>query len=290
MALDLPRGAITVIDTVDPLDVLAIPTGPAQQGRVPTRDVAGQISRQVWNLPQTDTSSAQIFAALRDQIEADGFDLLFACTDRACGGFDFRFQLDVAPTPQMFVDLGAYDFGSFRRPDGTAHLTLLVSKAGRTGYVQVLAVTDPALAPIRPSVSSRTPGPPPALVVTGDLGALLEQNGTTVLEDLQFASGADDLEGADFASLQALSGLLLARPELRIALVGHTDATGALDANIALSKRRAEAVRATLIARYNVPPDQLEAQGIGFLAPRASNATPEGRQANRRVEAVLIGP
>ena len=71
-------------------------------------------------------------------------------------------------------------------------------------------------------------------------------------------------------------------------LVGHTDAVGALEGNIRLSKKRAEAVMRRLIDGYGVDPVQLSAEGIGYLSPRASNATEEGRRLNRRVEVVLL--
>jgi OOP family OmpA-OmpF porin len=42
-----------------------------------------------------------------------------------------------------------------------------------------------------------------------------------------------------------------------------------------------------LVASYNVDRAQLDAQGMGYLAPIAPNLTPEGRTANRRVEAII---
>ncbi len=61
-----------------------------------------------------------------------------------------------------------------------------------------------------------------------------------------------------------------------------------LDANIALSKRRAGTVRDRLVNEYGVPPGRVAAEGMGYLAPVASNLTPEGRERNRRVEALLL--
>jgi len=55
---------------------------------------------------------------------------------------------------------------------------------------------------------------------------------------------------------------------------------------MALGKARAEAVRKALIAK-GVPQGQVSAAGVGYLAPRATNLTPEGRAENRRVEVVL---
>ena len=67
-------------------------------------------------------------------------------------------------------------------------------------------------------------------------------------------------------------------------LVGHTDAVGGLAANVSLSKRRAESVRAVLISRHGIPAAQVSADGVGPLAPRASNLDAAGQAQNRRVE------
>ena len=79
-----------------------------------------------------------------------------------------------------------------------------------------------------------------------------------------------------------------ASPDMRIALVGHTDTVGSLDGNIALSVSRARSVRQRLIDAYGIAPERLQSQGMGFLAPYTSNTTEEGREANRRVEAVVL--
>jgi OOP family OmpA-OmpF porin len=116
---------------------------------------------------------------------------------------------------------------------------------------------------------------------------VLEDLGHVVLSDLDFVSGAVSLGNGPLASLDAVAAYLIANPSRQITFVGHTDATGPLDVNIALSRRRADAARSYVVAR-GVPADQVAADGVGFLSPRASNLTPAGREANRRVEAVLI--
>ena len=70
--------------------------------------------------------------------------------------------------------------------------------------------------------------------------------------------------------------------------MGHTDAVGSLEANTALSRRRAEAVRRRLIDIHGADPAQVTAHGAGYLAPLASNLSAPGREMNRRVEAVLL--
>jgi OOP family OmpA-OmpF porin len=61
-----------------------------------------------------------------------------------------------------------------------------------------------------------------------------------------------------------------------------------LQDNTDLSRRRAEAVKAHLVEKSGVDETRIEVAGVGYLVPVASNLTAEGREANRRVEAVLL--
>lgn len=73
-----------------------------------------------------------------------------------------------------------------------------------------------------------------------------------------------------------------------LTVVGHTDSVGTAQYNQRLSEQRAQAV-AQYFAGRGVIPERLAAEGKGESAPRASNATPDGRRLNRRVE-VYIEP
>ena len=68
---------------------------------------------------------------------------------------------------------------------------------------------------------------------------------------------------------------------------GHTDSSGRADYNMALSKRRAQAVKDYLVTAYGVPRNRLEAIGRGQTMP--INASDPANPANRRVQVVNIG-
>jgi outer membrane protein OmpA-like peptidoglycan-associated protein len=72
-----------------------------------------------------------------------------------------------------------------------------------------------------------------------------------------------------------------------VAIEGHTDNVGADDYNLKLSRSRADAVRAFLLARPELKGRTIMARGQGARNPRATNTTDEGRQQNRRVEIVI---
>jgi outer membrane protein OmpA-like peptidoglycan-associated protein len=96
-----------------------------------------------------------------------------------------------------------------------------------------------------------------------------------------FGSGRAQLGTAAQASLAALA------PQLRnarsISVTGYSDSQGDDNANLALSRQRAEAVRQALVAA-GVPAARVRAVGRGEADPVADNATAEGRARNRRVE------
>ena len=82
--------------------------------------------------------------------------------------------------------------------------------------------------------------------------------------------------------------ILLAYPDLKLALEGHTDSVGSDEYNLKLSDQRASAVREYLVSQ-GVPAANITATGLGKSMPVASNETAAGRQQNRRVEMVVSG-
>lgn len=77
-------------------------------------------------------------------------------------------------------------------------------------------------------------------------------------------------------------------PEAQLSVTGHTDAVGDDATNLALGQARAQVVVDWMVAR-GIAPDRVVARSAGESEPIADNATPEGREANRRIEAVLEG-
>lgn len=278
--LTFPSSARQVSERISALDSYELPTGAFADGKVPSRNVEGRVERYTWRLQAGSSTTLQILAPLREQIVAQGYDILFECEARNCGGFDFRFNTEVVPTPDMYVAINDYRFLSASR--GGDVLSLLISRNPPDGYVQLIRVTPAGATTPPPLVIEET--------VQGSGGLLteLQQDGHVILDDLHFQTGEVALGAGPFASLSLLAGYLQDNPDTRLALVGHTDDTGNLQANTAVSTKRAQAVRQRLIDAHGVAADRIEAQGVGYLAPITSNATAEGRDLNRRVEAVLL--
>jgi outer membrane protein OmpA-like peptidoglycan-associated protein len=116
----------------------------------------------------------------------------------------------------------------------------------------------------------------------------LAAKGRVATQGILFATGSDELRPESGPTLKEIAAMLRQHPELKLRIEGHTDNVGAPDANLALSERRALAVRGALVTDFQVDAARLESKGFGDSKPAGSNATPEGRQNNRRVELVRL--
>ena len=300
LELTMPDPATDIGGRVENPARYQMPTGAFASGSVPTITVTGDLSQRAYRLDSTKLTTLQIMTALRQQVTQAGYSIAYECDTSACGGFDFRFRLDVLPEPQMHVDLG--DFRYLEAARGTEAVSVLVSRSANQGFVQVTmvdsvrsgpdaqtspATADPAPVTDPPVASPPVATPPDPVPASGSFDDRLTTRGAVALDDLIFPSGKAALEDKDYASLADLAVWLTANPARKVVLVGHTDASGTLTANIALSKQRAQSVRAWLIQHYGAAAAQIDAQGAGYLSPRDTNLTDAGRTRNRRVEVVL---
>ncbi|OLB66934.1 MAG: hypothetical protein AUI09_04815 [Gemmatimonadetes bacterium 13_2_20CM_2_66_5] len=104
-----------------------------------------------------------------------------------------------------------------------------------------------------------------------------------VLRGVTFEIGRSALKPDSYTILDIVAASLVANPDIKIEIAGHTDNTGSAATNTRLSQARAEAVRAYLASK-GVAPDRMIAKGYGPTQPVAPNTTPAGRAQNRRVE------
>jgi outer membrane protein OmpA-like peptidoglycan-associated protein len=104
--------------------------------------------------------------------------------------------------------------------------------------------------------------------------------------DVTFAFNKYDIQPRFHGVLNALSRTLRKYPATYVDVNGHTDAIGSMNYNQTLSEHRAAAVADFLVDRA-VDPARMHVEGFGKTEPIDSNATVQGRAANRRVEIVL---
>lgn len=291
--LTLPEQAQLAAEEVAPLGSYRLPVGPYRDGDVPTRRLEGQVRQSAWQVRQPGLATLALLAPLRAQLAAQGYTIVFECEAAECGGFDFRFATPTLPEPEMHVDLGDFRFLAAERA-GEA-VSLLVSRSSTIGFIQVAHVNPStagqplvAAAPLDPDQTVTSIQPVIAVPqATPEVIDALQSGGSVILPGVGFASGSAALPETDYPVLNDLARWLADHPKAQIAIIGHTDASGGLEGNIALSRRRAEAVRQYLLGRQQISPSRIEAEGVGYLAPIASNQSDEGRAKNRRVEVML---
>jgi OOP family OmpA-OmpF porin len=288
----LPVGSGLTAERSTSFDTFDAPIGVFEGGAVPTVTLEGEVTRRSWRINSGGLTPLQVMAPIRQQLEDEGYTLVFDCAAVTCGGFDFRFAVEVLPGPNMYVNISRFRYlTAVRGPqeDPVAAVGVLTSVTAGSAYLQVISATTGEPRETTPVV------PEPVVVprleierAPETLADALLVEGRVILGDLIFDTGTSNLGAGSYETLAQLAEILRERPDLRVALVGHTDTVGALDPNIAISRARAQSVRDRLVSEYGVDTAQLDAEGMGYLSPVASNLAKEGRARNRRVEVVLL--
>lgn len=105
----------------------------------------------------------------------------------------------------------------------------------------------------------------------------------TIALNILFEPGKSTIQAKSHHQLDELYEYLHRHPEIRIEIIGHTDNTGNADANLKLSKARADAIKKYLTDK-GIASTRLETDGKGDTKPIADNTTEEGKANNRRTE------
>jgi OOP family OmpA-OmpF porin len=106
------------------------------------------------------------------------------------------------------------------------------------------------------------------------------------ISNLEFDFGKATIRAKSFPSLDRVADLLVNK-NFSLKLAGHTDNVGSDEANMKLSKDRAESIKAYLVSK-GANASRIEATGYGESQPITTNKTAAGRQQNRRVEFTLF--
>jgi outer membrane protein OmpA-like peptidoglycan-associated protein len=112
--------------------------------------------------------------------------------------------------------------------------------------------------------------------------------GKFVTTGITFDVNSATIKPESYGTLKTIAQVLQDNADVRVKIIGHTDSDGDDNANMALSKKRAEAVKAVLSSDFGVNASRLESDGKGESQPVGDNKTPEGKANNRRVEFVKL--
>ena len=249
-------------------------TGPSKSGAFSSsQDVEGKKFRISYEL-KSEQSIAEVFRNFELRLKDQGFKTLYSCKAKDCGLTQFRYALETIPSPHMQIDGFKYRYISAEKPgDGqTTYATVLVSINNKQVFTQVIVVESGELVN--------------RMIDAEQMKTSISDTGSIALYGILFDFDKAVVKPQSKSTLDEISKLLEASPDLRVIVVGHTDNEGSLDYNNDLSRRRAAAVVEALASNYGIEKSRLVPAGVGFLAPIASNASEEGRAKNRRVELV----
>ena len=112
--------------------------------------------------------------------------------------------------------------------------------------------------------------------------------GKLVSYGIYFDVNKDVVKPESYGTLKEISAILNEVPDVKVKIIGHTDADGDDSKNKDLSKRRAASVKAELVKTFGVNTDRLEIDGMGESQPVAPNDTPVNKAVNRRVEFIKL--
>jgi outer membrane protein OmpA-like peptidoglycan-associated protein len=259
---------------------------------IKTVHVEGQLTSYVYKKPEAK-SNLEVFRSYQNELKAAGFDTLLAYSKQ--DGDVTRLIRDLYGRMgnnlpgRRYLKGGESAAGtSLDRIKTFADFYLAAKKqqADGTYYVAIILERDRSLYAIDILKT--------AAMETGTVTLSLEllrsgiQNeGKYVIYDIHFDTGKATIRSESRSVMEVLASYLKSNAGANFYVVGHTDDTGAMDANMTLSEQRAAAVIAALGGQFGINVSRVTAKGVGPVAPVATNQTEAGRQLNRRVELVL---
>ena len=104
---------------------------------------------------------------------------------------------------------------------------------------------------------------------------------------VEFATDSAEITPSYYDGINRVGDYMQKYPTTTATIEGHTDNLGGLEHNMKLSQQRAESVVNYLVEKFGLERSRLAAKGYGSTRRIAYNDTPEGRQKNRRINAVI---
>jgi outer membrane protein OmpA-like peptidoglycan-associated protein len=251
-----------------------------------TLPLEGRVTRITYRAP-AERAALEVFRNYENALKEKGFQAVFACARNECGGRNFNHAAAEGALYNIFGEYQAeqqYLAARLVRPEGDVYVSLyaVLNKSGggpnRNRAMIQLDVIELKKMEERMVVTD-------ASAMQREIGA----EGRVAVYGILFDFDKDTLRADSKQQLEEIAKLLKGAPTLKVLIVGHTDAKGAIDYNQKLSERRARAVVETLARDFGIERGRLTPVGVGMAAPVATNRTDDGRSKNRRVELVDAG-
>lgn len=298
----VPRyeGSVIIGYKTDRFAEVDVPRGPSINPGVEKRHfervdtVSGERTRLLYIAPRERTS-LEVMTNYKEALLASGFETLFECKAESCGDAIEQPFLELNPSRRLSNSLTSeYALTTdvvdprllvvkSNRPEGPMHVIVFVAQQGNVANE---AASD-RVAVFVDIVESAAMEKRMVTIDARELAGNLARDGRQAIYGIFFDFDKAEIKPDSTAQIAEMAQLMRDQPELKFYIVGHTDNRGALEYNLSLSQRRADAVVGALSGQFGIAPPRVMARGLGPLAPVTSNESDAGRAKNRRVEIVL---
>lgn len=269
----------------------------SEKGKPVERSGEGKVSNRMYFGPK-GRSPLEIFRNYQSALRNAGYEVLYQCETAQCEKDEIQSKMVRWVEHAHWDNKGATDpyiIRIFEYRPGFHYIH--ARKNGDNGpvSVQVALRAGETDGPSAGRVQQFVEVIEPARVEQGKvtvvdaqaINAALKSQGKIALYGVLFDTNQAVIKPESAETLTQMAKALKNEPGLNVYIVGHTDNQGNLEANMSLSKKRAQAVAEALSSRYGVAASRLQAYGVASLAPAALNTSDDGRAKNRRVEMVL---
>lgn len=236
--------------------------------------VEGGITRIVYQVPK-GVSALEVFRNFEARATDSNYEITFSGGPAEIRDYTFKYKHPVEILREAEIGNGIHYF--------------LAKKdvAGESGWLSVLVAPHGGGQGIRVGlIAATSKAMEQQMVDAGQMARRLQETGRVALYGIYFEHDSANLTPESKPTLDEIAAFMNAQAKQKIIVVGHTDYVGGYDYNIDLSKRRAGAVVDALVTDYGIAAERLKSDGVGYLAPAATNLSDTGRALNRRVELV----
>jgi OOP family OmpA-OmpF porin len=267
-----------------------------EKGKAVLQTVEGKISNKIYWGPK-GRSPLEIFRNYQSALKAGGFETMLSCETVQCEKWRVQPLIGHLPGKAKWVTWSTYVSGTFDSGSQPYFHYISAKKQGPNGVVHIqigLVGGDESSSAVQGRVRQFVQIIESASIETGKvtvdakaIGGALKRDGKIALYGILFDTGKAAIKADSDSTLEQMAQALKAEPALNVLIVGHTDNQGKMDANLALSQQRAQAVVDALSQRYGIAPKRLEAHGVANFSPASNNLDEASRALNRRVEMVV---
>lgn len=239
-----------------------------------SQNIEGEITRIVYRVPE-GSSTLEVFRNFETKIRDAGYETIFSGGPDQIHQYTFTYNHPVEILDETSLGNELWYLSAQNSEEGAeTYLSLLVSPHSGGDGLRVRLI------------GARTKAMENRMVDAEAMQAAIADSGKVALYGIYFDTDSAEIKPESIPTLEQIAELMGNSPDLSLIVVGHTDNQGDFEYNRDLSRRRAASVEEALVRDYGIVDDRLSHDGVGYLAPAASNDSDSGRALNRRVELV----